>query len=227
VTAGQPTEERARTDQWVKTVNRAETNDYPMADPPDRSSADPDDAIMRATYRALCEHGYADLTVQRIAEEYGKSTAAIHYHYETKEELLAAFLDYLLDRFVASVHEVETTDPDQRLELLLDQLLVDPEDHSDLLVAMLEMRSQAPYQAAFAERFEQNDEYIRYMLRTVIDHGINEGVFADADAEHVARALLTIVDGARTRAVVLDEEESLATARRAADEYVTAVLRPE
>ena len=198
-----------------------------MADPPDRSSADPDDAIMRATYRALCEHGYADLTVQRIAEEYGKSTAAIHYHYETKEELLAAFLDYLLDRFVASVHEVETTDPDQRLELLLDQLLVDPEDHSDLLVAMLEMRSQAPYQAAFAERFEQNDEYIRYMLRTVIDHGINEGVFADADAEHVARALLTIVDGARTRAVVLDEEESLATARRAADEYVTAVLRPE
>lgn len=35
---------------------------------------------------------------------------------------------------------------------------------------------------------------------------------------------MTIVDGARTRAVVLDDAEALETARRAADEYVTAIL---
>ncbi|WP_459193243.1 TetR family transcriptional regulator C-terminal domain-containing protein [Halosimplex sp. J119] len=195
-----------------------------MADKPDRSFSEADEEIMRATYRALREHGYANLTIKRIAEEYGKSTAAVHYHYDTKDDLLAAFLDYVLDRFVATIHEVETTDPEQRLNLLLDKLLVVPGDHYDLLIAMLEMRSQAPYKEAFAERFRQNDEYVRYMLRTVIDHGIDEGVFADADAEHVASALMTIVDGARTRAVVLDETESLETARRAADEYVTALL---
>jgi hypothetical protein len=33
-----------------------------------------------------------------------------------------------------------------------------------------------------------------------------------------------MVDGDRTRAVVLDETESLETERRAADEYVTASL---
>jgi AcrR family transcriptional regulator len=152
-----------------------------MADKPDRSFSDPDEEIMRATYRALREHGYANLTIKRIAEEYGKSTAAVHYHYDTKEELLAAFLDFVLDRFVETIHQVETTDPEERLNLLLDKLLVDPEDHYDLLIAMLEMRSQAPYKETFAERFRQNDEYVRYMLRTVIDHGIDEGVFADAD----------------------------------------------
>jgi len=198
-----------------------------MEDPPERSASDPDEEIMRATYRALQEHGYADLTIKRIAEEYGKSTAAVHYHYDTKDDLLAAFLDYILDRFVDTIHEVETTDPEQRLELLLDKLLVAPEDHRDLLIAVLEMRSQAPYKEAFAERFAQNDEYVRYMLRTVIDHGITEGVFTDVDAEHAARALMTIVDGGRTRAVVLDDPETLATARRTADEYVNAVLRAE
>jgi len=198
-----------------------------MVDPPDRSDSNVDEAIMRATYRALQEHGYADLTIKRIAEEYGKSTAAVHYHYDTKDDLLAAFLDYVLDRFVDTIHEVETTDPEQRLELLLDRLLVAPEDHHELLVALLEMRSQAPSKEAFAERFEQNDEYVRYMLRTVIDYGITEGVFADVDAEHAARALMTIVDGGRTRAVVLDEPDTLATARRTADEYVAAVLRPD
>jgi hypothetical protein len=35
---------------------------------------------------------------------------------------------------------------------------------------------------------------------------------------------MTIVDGARTRAVVLDEERALTTARRIADEYVANVL---
>ncbi|WP_225336456.1 TetR/AcrR family transcriptional regulator [Halomicrobium urmianum] len=195
-----------------------------MADLPDRDSSDPDAEIMRATYRALCEHGYADLTIKRIAEEYGKSTAAIHYHYDTKEDLLAAFLDYVLDQLVDAIHEVETTDPEQRLDLLLDRLLVDAEDHEELLIAMLEMRSQAPYREAFGERFQQNDEYVRYMIRTVIDHGIDEGVFRDADAEQVARSLMTIVDGSRTRAVVLDDGDALATGRRTAAEYVTAVL---
>ncbi|WP_226479367.1 TetR/AcrR family transcriptional regulator [Natrinema amylolyticum] len=195
-----------------------------MADSPEPSPSDPNEQIMRATYRALREHGYADLTMKRIAEEYGKSTAAIHYHYDTKDELLAAFLDYLLDRFRETVHEVETTDPEHRLELLLDKLLVEPEDHRDLLIAMLEMRSQAPYKDTFSERFQQNDEYVRYMLTTVIDHGITEDVFTDINAEHVSRALMTIVDGARTREVVLDDPDALATARRTADEYVTAVL---
>jgi len=187
--------------------------------------SDADREIMEATHRALRDHGYADLTMQRIADEYGKSTAALHYHYDTKEELLAAFLDYLLDRFVESVRAVETTDPEDRLELLLDRLLVSPKSNSDLLIAMLEMRSQAPYKDAFADRFQQNDEYIRHMLEAAIDRGIEEGVFADVDADHVSRALMTIVDGARTRAVVLDEAVALETARQTAAEYVDATLR--
>jgi len=195
-----------------------------MADPPHRSFSEQEAAIMRATYAALCEYGYADLTIKRIAAEYGKSTAAIHYHYETKDDLFAAFLEYLIDQFVETIHDVETTDPEQRLDMLLDTLLVEPREYHDLLIAMLEMRAQTPHNEVFADRFRQNDEYIRYLLETVIDHGIKGGVFADVDAEHVARALLTIVDGARTRAVVLDDTEELTTARRTADEYVRAVL---
>jgi len=89
------------------------------------------------------------------------------------------------------------------------------------------MRSQAPYEAAFAERFRQNDEYVRYMLRTVIDDRITAGVFADVDAGHAAAALMTIIDGARTRAVVLDDLDALATARKTAEEYANGVLRED
>lgn len=196
-----------------------------MNEPSDRSFSETEGAIMEATYRALREHGYADLTIKRIADEYGKSTAAVHYYYDTKDELLAAFLDYLLKRFVDSIHDIGTTEPEERLKLLLDELLVKPQENPDLSIALLEMRSQAPYKATFSDRFQQNDEYIRYMLKAVINHGIDEGVFNDVDADHVTRSLLTIVDGGRTRAVVLDDLGELETARRAASEYVDAMLR--
>jgi AcrR family transcriptional regulator len=196
-----------------------------MANPSDRTFADQNEEIMGATYRALREHGYADLTIKKIADEYGKSTAAVHYYYETKDDLLAAFLDYLLEQFVDSIHDVETTDPEERLALLLDELLVKPQENPDLSIALLEMRSQAPYKEAFSERFQQNDEYIRYMLKAVINHGIDEGVFTDVDADYVTRSLMTIVDGARTRAVVLNDPEALETARRTAREYLDATVR--
>ena len=196
-----------------------------MAGPSDRTFSNQTEEIMQATYRALREHGYADLTIQRIADEYGKSTAAVHYYYDTKDDLLAAFLDYLLERFVDSIHDVETTDPEARLDLLLDELLVKPQENPDLSVALLEMRSQAPYKEAFSDRFRQNDEYIRYMLKAVINHGIDEGVFDDVDADHATRSLLTIIDGARTRAVMLDDTEELETARQTASEYADAMLR--
>jgi len=196
-----------------------------MAEPSGRTFSETDEEIMRATYRALREHGYADLTIKRIAAEYGKSTAAVHYHYDTKEALLVAFLDYILNRFVASIREVETTDPEQRLTLLLDRLLLAPQENPDLSVALLEMRSQAPYNAAFAERFRQNDEHVRYLVKAVINHGIDEGVFADVDADRVTRSLMTIVDGARTRSVVFDDIDEYERARLTAEEYVDAALR--
>ena len=196
-----------------------------MAEPSDRFAGGPNEEIMQATYEALRQHGYADLTIKRIADEYGKSTAAIHYHYDTKEALLAAFLDYLLERFVDSIREIETTDPEARLELLLDELLVTPQENRALSVALLEMRGQAPHKDAFEDRFRQNDEYIRYMLKAVINHGIDENVFRDVDADHVTRSLMTIVDGARTRSVVLDDVGAFETARETAREYVDATLR--
>jgi len=60
---------------------------------------------MGATYRALCEHGYAALTMRDIAEESDRSKAALHYHYDDKEGLLLAFLDHLYEEFTERFEE--------------------------------------------------------------------------------------------------------------------------
>lgn len=179
--------------------------------------------IMEATTRALREHGYADLTIKRIADEYGKTTAAIHYHYDTKDELLAAFLDYHLSQFDATVTAETDDDPKSRLFDLLDEMLVAPQSHREFLVVLFQMRSQAPYNEALCDRFHQSEARVLTVLEDVIDRGIDTGAFAEVDSAHVARSIILIVDGAHSRSVAFDED-ALETGRRLAHEYIESVV---
>jgi AcrR family transcriptional regulator len=198
-----------------------------MSDPDGAERSGPEEEIMHATYEALCEHGYAELTVQRIAEQLGKSTAAIHYHYDTKDELLVAFLRYLLDGIDEWLDREPDADPRRRLEALLDGLLpAEPHDER-FTVAMLDMRAQAPHNDAYREQFVERDAYTRELLESAIADGIDEGTFRGREPETVARSLMTVVDGGWTRYVVLDDDDALTAARETAREHVAATLVAE
>ncbi|GAD52100.1 transcriptional regulator, TetR family [Halarchaeum acidiphilum MH1-52-1] len=184
-------------------------------------------AIMEATYRALCEHGYADLTMQAIADEFEKSKSLIHYHYDTKEELLVAFLDYLIDGFLAKVEDTDDEDPRERLDTLVDTLLAGPEKSEDFQVAMLELRSQAPYVEAYREAFSANDAHLRSLLADTVRDGIEAGEFRDVDPDRVAETLLVLVDGARSRSVLFGDSDTVEHTRQTIDGYVRSHLLPD
>jgi AcrR family transcriptional regulator len=53
-------------------------------------------------------HSFAGTSLQMIADELGFTKAAIYYHFRTREQLLAAVLEPMLDELLAIVHEAET-----------------------------------------------------------------------------------------------------------------------
>lgn len=160
--------------------------------------------IMEATRRALCEHGNAGLTIQRIADESSLSTAAIHYHYDTKEELLNAFLDHLLEAFEGEL-ACEATDPRERLQTLLDAVFPGDDRDDRFAVALIEIEAQAPYHEAYRERLAAMDGRVRDVVADAVRDGIDAGHFDDADPESVARFVATAINGAHVRDVALDE----------------------
>ena len=183
------------------------------------------DAIIRATGRSLCEHGYADLTMQRIAEESAVTTAAIHYHFETKEELLNAFLDDLIDRFEREV-VVDASDPRTQLTAVLDAVFAaDPDD--EFPVALMELKAQAPYHETYRQRFVDLDERLRSVIETAVDDGVEAGHFEACDPAVVARFVTTAINGGHVRMVALGEIP--ADTRRVVEAYLDAELgwRPE
>ncbi|MFQ3320151.1 MAG: AcrR family transcriptional regulator [Natronomonas sp.] len=176
--------------------------------------------IMEATYQALCEHGYADMTVQRIADESSLSTAAIHYHFDTKEELLIAFLDYLIERFEQRF-ACTANDPRERLETFLHKVFA-PEDSGDFPIALLELKAQAPYHEGYRERFLEVDRHMRDIVAEAVRNGIDGNYFDDADPDTVARSVVTMINGGHSREVSLGETQE--KTRDAVEEYLELQL---
>jgi AcrR family transcriptional regulator len=177
--------------------------------------------IMEATYRALCEHGYADLTIQAIADEFDKSKSLLYYHYDTKDEILVAFLDYLLDQFTVEDAVDADGSPDEQLWTLIDQFLpASPSDEQrEFQVALLELRSRALSKPAYREQFTRVDRLVHDALVDVLTAGIDDGTFREVDVEGTAALLTSAITGAMLRRVTTDEDVAAST--RAA---VTEVL---
>jgi AcrR family transcriptional regulator len=170
-----------------------------------------DDEILDATWRALCTHGYADLTMQDIADETTKSKAALHYHYDSKLDLLETFLDHVADRFFARVTEAaDAADGDaaDRLCAVLDAALSPPEkgDIEDMQTALLELKAQSPHEPAFRERIRESDAQFRDLLTDIIAEGIDDGsIRADVDPDETAHFIVTMLAGAQLRQVSVGE----------------------
>ncbi|MFB6156054.1 MAG: TetR/AcrR family transcriptional regulator [Haloferacaceae archaeon] len=186
--------------------------------------ADTSAGIMEATHRALCEHGYADLTMQRIADESTMTKAALHYHFDTKEDLLNAFLDDLLARFEERL-ACDASDPHERLAAFLEAVFA-PVDESDgdddFAVALMELKAQAPYHETYRQRFLELDERMHDVVASAVRDGVEAGTFAEEDPGEVARFVVTVINGSHARKVALGENPT--ETRRIIEHYLATTV---
>jgi AcrR family transcriptional regulator len=149
-----------------------------------------------AVRRALAKHGYAGLTTKRIAAESAKSEAFLFYHYDSKEELVLAFMDWATGRVTARLDGAQGT-PAQRLYGLCDALVGDPGDDIErgTNVAMMELLAHARHNEEFRERLVAYEEAILADTADLIREGVAAGQFRDVDPESTAAFVLTLADG--------------------------------
>ena len=98
----------------------ATTTKSPAA-PPKRSFREQmhiarEDAIVSAVNRLLAEKGFEAMTVDEVAAEVGTAKASLYKHFPSKEDLAAAAMVRVMNRAVAFLDTLDTTQPP--LELL-------------------------------------------------------------------------------------------------------------
>ena len=187
------------------------------------------DDILDGVYRALCAHGYAELTMQDIATECDKSTSLLHYHYDTKEDLLVAFLDHIITEYETQLAGETDQSPEERLVAFLARFVIDPEneERQSLHLALLEMRPQGPFNERIREQLVRSDEVLRDTVAEILHDGIEASVFEPVDVDRTAALLVAALDGARTRQITLGESQPAATyTRTVVEELLTQVVEP-
>ncbi|MFC4245414.1 TetR/AcrR family transcriptional regulator [Natribaculum luteum] len=168
---------------------------------------DPATDILEATYRALCQHGYADLTIKDIADEANRSKATVHYYYDSKENLFTEFLDFLYEQHTEQLATIGGDTPRDRLDALFELVLADEQANPDqeFRTAMLEVKAQAPYDDAIQTRLTRFDEFLFERIQDIIAAGVEAGEFDDdVDPAAVSDFLVTTITGAHTRRVAVD-----------------------
>ena len=179
------------------------------------------EAILAAAYRTLCKHGYADLTVERIGEEFDKSVSLVYHHYDGKDELLLACLEFMLDEYRAETGTGPPAAPREAMAAFCDRLVVvdaPPEDRQ-FVRALTELRGQAPHNEAYRDYFTRSDRFFRTRIETIIQAGIEQGVFRDVDPERTAGMIHMILAGGFFKYATSDGDEWLSDLREELREY--------
>lgn len=193
--------------------------------------ADSREAIMRATHRALHEHGYAGLSIQRIADEADLSKSTFYHHYDGKDDLLTSFVDFTLEQFMRVFSLESGEDPLENLRTFIDLLTcyepdVDgelPEDIDAILGTYVELRAQAVRDEVVRQKFTEADEAFTAQLAGIVRVGVEQDVFGPVEPERTASFIATVLAGNTFRRTTQDEHDPDAV-REELDAYIETQL---
>ena len=178
--------------------------------------------IAEAVRAALAKHGYARLTTAKIAAESEKSEAGLYYYYDSKDEMIVAFLETAADRYASEFDATAAEDPETRLRATCERLFVDrdAEDESGVNVAVMELLSHAPYNETLREPLEALEGNALAHIAEIVADGIEAGVFREVDPDGVAAFLLAAGNGSTGFYLALGMDEAGAALHEQVDAYV-------
>ncbi len=174
--------------------------------------------ILAAAVRRIASEGIDDVRIARIAMDAGVSTSLVHYHFETRDALLAEALRYSYER--AGDVRIETGELPQsshaeRLRLMIDQCLpTTPALHEDW-VLWVELWLRAVRHPELRSVAEELYGRMHAWFAGEIAAGIETGEFAPCDPDEVADRTLALIDGFGIRHLIGDSAVPLERARQA------------
>ena len=188
------------------------------------------DRILQAAVELIAERGIGGARIAQIAKAAGVSTALVHYHFRTREVLLAETLDYAFD-LAAAVRLRPAGDNGgggsaaHRLADVIEQSLptTDPGRRewqlwAELWLGAARDPSLRPIAAQMYARY-------RTWIAAAIAEGIAAGQFAPVDPGDTADVAMALIDGLGLRVLLGDPSMPLDLARERIGEVLARELR--
>lgn len=152
--------------------------------------------ILETTCEVVIERGFAATRISDVAKRLGVSSSLIHYHFDSKEQLLAEAFAHYARKDVAELETDIASAPTavERLDRLIQNSV--PEGSDDLeWMLWIDGWGEALRNPMMKRISQELDEQSLEVLRRVIADGVASGELACADPQASALRLTALVDG--------------------------------
>ena len=151
--------------------------------------------ILETTCQVVIDRGFAATRVSDVANRLGVSTGLIHYHFDSKELLLAEALRYAAEQDIARL-ELELEQAPTVLAKLDTMFSFDmPEAGEPSWTLWIDGWSEAVRNPTMRRISQDLDLAWKDRLRDIIQDGVAGGEFACPDPEGTAWRLSALLDG--------------------------------
>jgi AcrR family transcriptional regulator len=193
------------------------------------SKADPKptarERILAAAVRRIASEGIDEVRIARIAMDAGVSSALVHYHFDTREALLAEALEYSYERagdVRISTGELPAASHAERLSAMIEQCLPSTPALEEDWVLWVELWLRAVRHPELRPVAERLYARMREWFASEIAAGVHDGEFGRCDPDEIADRTLALIDGFGLRTLIGDTAVPL---ERAREEVWAAVAR--
>ena len=175
------------------------------------------DRILAAAVRRIASEGIDGVRIARIAMDAGVSTSLVHYHFASREDLLAEALDWSYSH--AGDARITAGEPfgashGERLRSMIGQCLPTSESLHEDWVLWVELWLHAVRHSELRPVAEELYARMHAWFADEIAAGIADGEFQRCDPDDVADRVLAMIDGLGIRNMIGDSSISLERARR-------------
>ena len=154
--------------------------------------------ILDAAVKLIASEGIDDVRIARIAMAAGVSASLLHYHFDSREALLAEALEHsyeIAGNARISVPEDEPAPATRRLAVMIDQCLPLDEELRDDWVLWVELWLRAVRHPELRPTAARLYARMHTWFAEAIAAGVAAGEFTVADPERTADRLLALIDG--------------------------------
>jgi AcrR family transcriptional regulator len=152
--------------------------------------------ILEAAVGVVLARGFGGTRVVDVADALGISSGLVHYHFDSKDELLAETLKYAADADIARLEKsvAQLDDPLRRLDRVLRDYL--PEKRADeSWVIWVDAWGQAIRNERLRAILTELDLAWSGAIEAVLQDGVASGRFTCPDPPGAARRLSALLDG--------------------------------
>jgi AcrR family transcriptional regulator len=189
--------------------------------------------ILQAACDLIAERGIGGARIAQIAKAAGVSTALVHYHFRTREVLLAETLDYAFDVAAAVRLRANADSGDsatdgsaaRRLADVVEQSLPDTDPGRREWQLWAELWLGAARDPGLRPIAAQMYARYRSWIATAVAEGIATGEFAPVDPAETADLAMALIDGLGLRVLLGDPAMPLERARERIGECLARELQ--